>query len=119
MTVLARNAAAADVAATLIANSVDIDSPAVIRRPACALDPDNDLGDRPVTVDVGALGMADVEAALAAGRAAAQSMVDRGLIAAAALSLCGSNMTVAKMPAALLPVMEVIGAFSERRSEGA
>src|SRR5262245_34056860 len=46
VTVLARNAATADVAATLIANAVDIDSPAIQRRPARDLDPDSDLGHR-------------------------------------------------------------------------
>ena len=55
MTVLARDAATADVAATLVANAVDIDSPAIRRRPARELDPDSDLRDLPVTVSVGAL----------------------------------------------------------------
>ena len=55
VTALARDAATADVAATLIANAVDIDSPAIERRPARDLDPDSDLGDRLVTVAVGPL----------------------------------------------------------------
>jgi len=99
VTVLAASAAEADVAATLIANAVSVDSPAVTRCPARDLDPDSDLGDRPVTVDVGALGAAEIKAALAAGRAAAQSMAVRGLIAAASLFLCGSTAVVAKKPA--------------------
>ncbi|MDE0718020.1 MAG: hypothetical protein OXH64_08795, partial [Rhodospirillaceae bacterium] len=94
VTVLAGNAAAADVAATLIANAVDIDSPAVKRIPARELDPDSDLGARPVTVDVGVLRAAEISAALAAGRAAAQSMAGRDLIAAAALCLCGDRAIV-------------------------
>ena len=53
MTVLARSAAAADAAATMIANAVDVDHPAIERRPACELDPDSDLGLLPVTVAVG------------------------------------------------------------------
>lgn len=101
VTVLAENAAAADVAATLIANAVDADSPSVVRMPARELDPDSDLGDRPVTVEVGELGAAEIETALAAGRAAAQSIAGRCLIAAASLSLCGSTAIVAKMPAAV------------------
>ena len=65
VTVLARDAATADVAATLIANAVNIDSPAIRRRPARELDPDSDLRDLPVTVSVGALDAADdIEAAL-------------------------------------------------------
>src|SRR6185369_15658356 len=46
---------AATAAATLIANAVDIDHPAIERRPARDLDPDSDLGDLPVTVAVGPL----------------------------------------------------------------
>ena len=119
VTVLAGNAAAADVAATLIANSVDVDSAAVIRIPACELDPDSDLGDRPVTVDVGALGTAEIEAALATGRAAAQSMSARGLIAAASLSLCGSTAIVAKMPAAVSRKAGGLASLSKYRAEAA
>jgi len=52
-TILARDAATADVAATLVANAVDVDSPAVRRRPARELDPDSDLRDLLVTVSVG------------------------------------------------------------------
>src|SRR5207247_11022489 len=44
VTVLASRAADADAAATLIANAVDLDHPAVERRPATSLDPDSDLG---------------------------------------------------------------------------
>ena len=43
MTMLARDAATADVAATLVANAVNVDSPAIGRRPARDLDPDSDL----------------------------------------------------------------------------
>ena len=47
VTVLARRAAEADAAATLIANAVDLDHPAIQRRPASSLDPDSDLGELP------------------------------------------------------------------------
>lgn len=88
VTVLAGDAATADVAATLIANAVDIDHPAVIRAPASSLDPDTDLGERPVTTGVGALGPEAVDQALDAGRACAERMVARGLAVAVALTLC-------------------------------
>ena len=52
VTVLAATAAQADVAATLIANAVNLDHPAIVRRPANSLRDDTDLGDRLVTVDV-------------------------------------------------------------------
>ena len=64
VTVLARDAATADVAATLVANAVNVDSPAVRRRPARELDPDSDLRDLPVTVSVGPLTSAEIDAAL-------------------------------------------------------
>ena len=49
VTVLAATAAAADAAATLIANAVNVDHPSIERRPARELDPDSDLVDLPVT----------------------------------------------------------------------
>ena len=69
VTVLAKNAAAADVAATLIANAVNVDHPAIERAPARDMDDQSDLGDRLVTVGVGDLDHATVDAALAAGYA--------------------------------------------------
>jgi len=91
VTALARDAATADVAATLIANAVDIDSPAIQRRPARDLDPDSDLGDRLVTVSVGALSPAEIDTALARGLARAADYHRRGLIADAALMLAGKT----------------------------
>jgi uncharacterized protein len=98
--VLGRTAAAADAAATLIANAVDIQSSAVSRRPARALDPDSDLGNRLVTVGVGPLTAAEIEAALAAGLARAETWRRQGLIIDAALMLAGETRVLA---AALLP----------------
>jgi ApbE superfamily uncharacterized protein (UPF0280 family) len=94
VTVLAANAATADAAATLIANAVDIDSPAVARAPASALDPDSDLGERLVTVDVGPLTTAEGQAALENGRRRAEDYRRAGLIAAAALTLQGETLIV-------------------------
>jgi ApbE superfamily uncharacterized protein (UPF0280 family) len=94
VTTLAVNAALADAAATLIANAVNLDSPAIGRRPARELDPDSDLGDRPVTVSVGALTRAQIEAALAAGLVRALDCRRRGLIADAALMLAGATRTL-------------------------
>jgi ApbE superfamily uncharacterized protein (UPF0280 family) len=94
VTVLAADAATADAAATLVANAVDIDHPGIIRRPACALDPDSDLGDRPVTVSVGELPRDAVLAALEAGRRRAADYLARGLIVDAALMLQGETATL-------------------------
>ena len=56
VTVLAKSAAMADTAATLIANAVDLPGhPAVERRPASSLRDDSDLGERLVVTGVGDL----------------------------------------------------------------
>ena len=88
-TVLAATAAAADAAATLIANAVNLDHPAIERRPARELDPDSDLGDLPVTVAVGSLPDDAIVKALERGAAEAHRLRLCGLIAGAALSLRG------------------------------
>jgi ApbE superfamily uncharacterized protein (UPF0280 family) len=89
VTVLARTGAIADAAATLIANAVDVDDPAIRREPAAALAPDTDLGDRLVTVEVGPLPPAQVERALDCGVSRARDMRRRGLIVDALLVLQG------------------------------
>lgn len=88
-TVLAATAAAADAAATLIANAVNVDTPAISRRPACEIDPDSDLGEIPVTVKVGTLSPAQVAEALDRGLGEARRLRLCGLIDSAALSLQG------------------------------
>ncbi|HEY0525182.1 MAG TPA: UPF0280 family protein [Stellaceae bacterium] len=88
VTVLAADAAAADVAATLIGNAVDLGGhPAVRRARACDLDPDSDLGDRLVTVEVGPLTSAEIAQALDRGAAEAERMRRAGLIHGAVLVL--------------------------------
>ncbi len=94
VTVVARTAAQADVAATLIANAVDLPGhPAIRRVPARQISPDSDLCERPVTTRVGALTPAETHRALEAGLAAAGDMQARGLIAQAVLCLQGQTMT--------------------------
>jgi ApbE superfamily uncharacterized protein (UPF0280 family) len=103
VTVIAADAAAADAAATLVANAVDLPGhPSVARRPARALAPDSDLGELPVTVGVGPLTGAEIDAALDAGAARAQDYLARGLIGAAFLSLRGRTRCVGA-PSAVLP----------------
>ncbi len=92
VTVLAPTAAMADAAATMIANAVDLDHPGILRRPACALKPDSDLGGRLVTVAVPKLGAADRRAALGLGLQAAEDFLARGLIVGAALFLQGETV---------------------------
>jgi len=87
VTVLARSASMADAAATMIANAVDVDDPAIHRLPARAVRDDSDLGDLPVTVAVGLLPSQNVEQALENGARRAAELSARGLIEAAYLQL--------------------------------
>lgn len=93
VSVAAGNAAAADVAATLIANAVDLpDHPAIRRVPANSLNPDSDLGDRLVTTEVGELDTAEIAAALARGKALARTFCARGVIVQSVLCLSGRTV---------------------------
>ncbi len=97
VTALARNAAVADAAATLIANAVDLPGSVLIARsPASELSPDSDLGDRLVTTNVQPLSDEKISLALDCGSAAAESMRDRGLIISAFLSLQGRIRTISQ-----------------------
>lgn len=104
VTVLAGSAAAADAAATLIANEIDLPGhPAVSRAPASELAPDSDLGDRSVTTGVGALTPQETECALDSGARFAAPLLDVGLIAGAVLMLndsvrwVGNNIQLTKL----------------------
>lgn len=99
VTVLGASAAQADAAATLVANAVNAEHPAIKRRPARLLKEDSDLGDLPVTVSVGELPASLIEEALARGLDAARAMQQAGLLAAAYLSLQG-RVQVLAAPAA-------------------
>jgi ApbE superfamily uncharacterized protein (UPF0280 family) len=103
VTVLARTAAMADAAATMIANAVDLPGhPAITRRPAVQMQADSDLGARPVTVAVGRLSGADIAPALTRGLRAAEGFRARGLIEGAALFLQGEVRLSGAMTDALL-----------------
>jgi ApbE superfamily uncharacterized protein (UPF0280 family) len=90
VTVLAKNAAAADAAATLIANAVNCPFDGIVRAPAEQMKDDSDLGQLLVTVDVPPLPATVRADALLRGRAEAERWRDRGLIYAAALFLQGA-----------------------------
>ncbi len=95
VTVLAGAASDADAAATVIANAVDLPGhPAVLRVPAREIDPDSDLGHRPVTRAVGHLDAGEIAAALDGGEHAARALVAAGLVHAAALHLAGTTRVV-------------------------
>ncbi len=99
VTVLADRAAAADAAATIIANAVDLPGhPAIIRVPVRELAPDSDLGNRLVTQSVGELSAAEVNQALLAGVDTAERLQKIGLIRSAALKLQGDTRVVGSFP---------------------
>ncbi len=90
VTILADTAAAADAAATIVANAVDLPGhPAVIRAPAREVQCDSDLGERFVTRGVGTLAPAEIDEALSRGLACAERLIARRLIRGAALHLQG------------------------------
>jgi ApbE superfamily uncharacterized protein (UPF0280 family) len=100
VTVLARTAAQADAAATIIANAVDLPGhPAILRCPAHDLQPDSDLGARLVTREVGGLSHYEIEEALEAGADKARALLGQGLIESAALRLHGETRIVAQRAA--------------------
>ncbi len=100
VTVLARTAAQADAAATVLGNAVDLPGhPAIMRRSADGIDPDSDLGPRLVTWDLGLLTPPEADAALDAGRRTADALRARGLIDGAVLTLRGR--VAASLPATL------------------
>ncbi|MFD9901847.1 UPF0280 family protein [Mesorhizobium sp. NPDC059025] len=99
VTVLADCGAAADAAATLIANAVDLPGhSAVKRQPAFELAPDSDLGARLVTVGVAMVSPRETAQALEAGLIVAEEYRRRGLIAAAALFLNGATALAGSFP---------------------
>lgn len=109
VTVLARSAAQADAAATVIANAVDVAHPGIVRRPASELKDDSDLGAIPVTVDVPRLPPALVEQALQAGVQRARGLQAQGLVWAAVLACQGRLASVDNPSAGRLPQAPAIG----------
>jgi len=105
VTVLAATAALADAAATAIANAVNVDDAAIERLPASACKDDADLGDIPVTVNVGALAPTQVRRALDAGAHQAQALQRAGLAWAAVLH-CQGQWAVAQ-PLCSAPLQRV------------
>ncbi|MBI3516539.1 MAG: UPF0280 family protein, partial [Proteobacteria bacterium] len=97
VTILARSAAVADAAATIVANAVDVEHPAIRRAPASSLRDDSDLGDILVTVAVGELPRDAIAAALARGEREARRLLGARLIDGAVLVLKGQTVVVHSM----------------------
>jgi ApbE superfamily uncharacterized protein (UPF0280 family) len=92
VTVLAKDAATADVAATLIANQVDLPGHSIIRRqPADLENPESDLGHRNIVTDCGQLTSTEIGMALDRGADLARELIDDEKIIDAALFLQGHS----------------------------
>jgi len=88
VTVLAQSAAAADAAASIVGNAVDLPGhPGIRRAPANSVVDDSDLGEWPVVIGCDALSDDDMAQALDAGVARTLELNRRGLVARAALFL--------------------------------
>jgi uncharacterized protein len=114
VTVLADTAAMADAAATMIANAVDLPESAnskIVRRRACDLAPDSDLGERLVTQSVAPLSPDEINTALEAGICEAESLRAAGLIRAAAIHLQKETRVVGVLKPALNDILTPSGSL--------
>jgi ApbE superfamily uncharacterized protein (UPF0280 family) len=102
VTVLAPSAAQADAAATMIANAVNAQHPAITRAPAYSVKDETDLGERLVTTHVGPLDDSTIHRALDSGVAFTERVLypshaapsTYGAMVAAALRLQGHARVV-------------------------
>jgi hypothetical protein len=94
VTVLAKNAAIADTVATLIANEVDCDAKCVDRARALDIDPDSDLGERLVTMNVGALQKQAIDNALDRGAKFTRTLIKEPELYGVFISLQGHSRTI-------------------------
>ena len=99
VTVLAATASAADAAATVIANAVDVDDPRIRRMPANEVRDDSDLGALLVTREVPPLPARVVEIALERGRVEADAQIEAGGVHAVALCVQGRVRLCERRPA--------------------
>lgn len=100
VTVLARTAAQADAAATMVANAVNVDDERIQRLPAWQVRDDSDLGAIPVTVEVPPLSQAQVRRALQHGLQKAQELQARGLVWGVLLACQGQFAATASLQVA-------------------
>jgi uncharacterized protein len=98
VTVLAGCASAADAAATVIANAVNLPNHSgITRAPAWEISPDSDLGDLLVTREVNPLSDSEIVAALDSGARTAETLRTQGLIHSSALCLQGHTRIVSPL----------------------
>jgi ApbE superfamily uncharacterized protein (UPF0280 family) len=117
VTVLADSAALADIAATLIANDVDLPNhPMITRQSAHELDPASDLAAMMVTTGVPVLDDDEIDAALAAGRATTSRLMQQDGIAGAVLVLQG-RIEIVGLAAGMLAEQPSPNRWDDRRTD--
>lgn len=89
VTVAAEDAALADACATIIANAVFADDPAIEQAPAFQLDPSTDIPILLVTTHLGAIAPETLRKALHAGRRKAQGLLAQETILGAVIAVSG------------------------------
>ena len=102
VTVLANNAAMADAAATMIANSVNLKNhPSIKKKYAQDLNDSSDLFGQMVTTEVGKLSQKDIIKAINNGHNKAKMYLGNNLINSALIQLCGCFCIVQKTSSTL------------------
>jgi hypothetical protein len=94
VTVLARTATQADAAASIIGNAVNLDHPGILRKRACDVKDDSDLGERMVTVSVPELCDEEVAQALQLGVEEAMNLPEQSGVEYAVLCLGSQIRTI-------------------------
>ena len=96
--------AVADAAATAVANSCQVDSPAVKRTPAELLDPNTDIPGLQVITGIGRLREEERDAALNKAQRFAQELVDKKVLAGALIFLRGGQRETSGLAEAVGPL---------------
>ena len=96
--------AMADAAATAVANSCQVDSPAVKRVPAELLDPETDIPGLLVTTEIGPLSAMEREAALNTAQRFAQSLVDKKVLVGAVIFFRGGVRITSNLAEEVAPL---------------
>ena len=108
--------AVADAAATAVANSCLVDSPAVKRKPAELLDLETDIPGLLVTTEIGPLREEETDAALDKAQRFAQSLVEAKVLTGALVFLRGRRRETSGLAEAIAPLVAL--EFSGYKPEG-
>ncbi|RLB06585.1 MAG: UPF0280 family protein [Deltaproteobacteria bacterium] len=102
---LGPTASVADAASTSVANATAINSPLVKKARAEELDPDTDLRGDEVTLEVGNLGVQEIEEALSKGMEKVQHLMERDVIRGALICVQGKVVWSSEIKDFLFPFM--------------